>query len=663
MKNAPDSPPTDPPVQFDALRKRFEQAWQSGPRPRLQDYLAEVAGDQRPGLLRELLPLEVQYRRKLGETPALKEYQHLCPEGAEFLAELLAPHAATTPPVHAAEVATLHGFLGPPVVAGDLGAFAGYRVVRVLGVGGMGLVLEAIDSRLDRRLALKLVRPHLAHEPELRRRFLREARCAAAITHDHILPIYQVGEEQGVPFIAMPLLPGQTLADRLRRQPRPPLALLLQVGRETALALAAAHEAGLIHRDVKPSNLWLEEIGASAEGKVRVKLLDFGLARPINVADSISISNHVLGTPAYMSPEQAEARPVDGRSDLFSLGCVLYRMATARPPFKGDSLTALLLAITTQTPMPPANLPAPLSELILRLLARDPDQRPQSARQVVEELNAIEKSLVLEATTPAATSCPAVASPTRKQRWWTLGAAVAVVAFVALVGIMAAYRWRPADKQEEQPAATGTADESKPLQIAAVEVIHFPYRNGKRAEDGLAMGQPGEGGSFAMRKGDGAELSVRLSRPGYAFVLAFRADGQVERVLPEKADEVPPRVEAFTYPFGKRRGVEYRMEEGIGLHAFAVVASSKPLPAYERWWWAKEKHPWARHPAPAELVWYDDGVELETRTPRSVERGDRAAHRKVSGKADIIVLTDWLRKRPGVEAVTVVGFGVLPEEK
>src|SRR5262249_52625197 len=153
-------------------------------------------------------------------------------------------------------------------------------------------------------------------------------------------------------------------------------------------------------------------------------------------------------------------------------------------------------------------------------------------------------------------------------------------------------------------------------------------------------------------------------RPGYAFLLAFRPDGTVERVLPEKADEPPRRVEEFNYPLETRSGVAYRMEEGSGLCAFAVVASSKPLPAYEQWWSLKETHPWAHHPAPAELVWYDDGVDLETRTPRGPEeRGSRAAHRKVPGKADIIALTDWLRRRPGVEAVTVVGFGVLPEEK
>src|SRR5262249_53059125 len=218
---------------------------------------------------------------------------------------------------------------------------------RLLGAGGMGLVFEAQDPDLRRPVALKVMRPEVAARAEARQRFLREARTAAALNHDHVLPIYQVGEANGVPLIAMPLLAGEALEARLRREGRLPVAEVLRIGRETAEGLAAAHAAGLVHRDLKPSNLWLEAPGG------RVKVLDFGLARPLQTDVHLTASGVVVGTPGYMSPEQADGEPLDGRSDLFSLGCVLYRAATGVSPFQGKTLSALLLAVARDDPRPP----------------------------------------------------------------------------------------------------------------------------------------------------------------------------------------------------------------------------------------------------------------------------------------------------------------------
>src|SRR5262249_37754850 len=155
-------------------------------------------------------------------------------------------------------------------------------------------------------------------------RFRREAQTAATVTHDHIISIFQVSEEHGVPFVAMPLLLGETLAQRLRRQAILSPADVMRIGREIALGLDAAHRKGLIHRDIKPGNIWLESDGD------RVKILDFGLARQVGTDTQITQEGVVVGTPAYMSPEQGRGLPLDGRSDLFSLGCVLYRMSTGR---------------------------------------------------------------------------------------------------------------------------------------------------------------------------------------------------------------------------------------------------------------------------------------------------------------------------------------------
>jgi serine/threonine protein kinase len=274
--------------------------------------------------------------------------------------------------------------LAPPQGPGEIGRLGPYRVSRVLGVGGMGVVFEAVDVQLHRAVALKALLPVLAASPNSRERFLREARAAAAIDHDHVVTIYQVGEDRGLPYLAMQLLRGESLETRLRRDGRLPPAEALRVGREVAEGLAAAHERGLIHRDVKPANIWLQA------GSGRVKLLDFGLARAMADDSHFTQSGAVLGTPAYMAPEQVRGRAVDGRADLFGLGCVLYRCLTGRLPFAGADTLAILSALATETPRPMHELnsevPPALADLVMRLLAKDPNRRPSSARAVAEAL-------------------------------------------------------------------------------------------------------------------------------------------------------------------------------------------------------------------------------------------------------------------------------------
>jgi serine/threonine protein kinase len=273
-------------------------------------------------------------------------------------------------------------FLRPAELADEIGRLGPYRVLKVLGTGGMGVVFQAEDPQLKRIVALKAMLPVLAASESARKRFLREAQTAAAIEHDHIVPIFQVGEDRGVPFIAMPLLKGESLEARLKRDQALPVAEALRIGREAGKGLAAAHAAGLVHRDIKPANLWLE----AEEG--RVKILDFGLARAAADSAPLTHPGAVMGTPAYMAPEQAAGEPVDGRCDLFSLGCVLYYMCTGRPPFTGAN------PVATSSPRPPAEVrpkvPGDLSDLVMRLLAKKPDDRPASAEGVVKVIREIE---------------------------------------------------------------------------------------------------------------------------------------------------------------------------------------------------------------------------------------------------------------------------------
>jgi serine/threonine protein kinase len=295
----------------------------------------------------------------------------------------------------------LEGTLLPPgatpTVAGAARAFdglpkiAGFTPIRKLGEGGMGSVFLAEDPKLGRRVAIKTMHPGLAANPADRDRFLREARAAAAVENDHLVPIWAVGEaEDGTPFIAMPLLQGESLADRLKREPVAPLELILKVADDVAAGLAAAHAKGLIHRDIKPPNIWLEGDPGSKRPEERVrrcKILDFGLARPVDGGtEPITASGAILGTPAFMAPEQARGEHVDARADLFSLGVTLYRMAAGRPPFDGPTPMAVLIALTTDTP-PKARMAAPalppnVADLIDRLMAKDRGGRPSSAADV-----------------------------------------------------------------------------------------------------------------------------------------------------------------------------------------------------------------------------------------------------------------------------------------
>jgi serine/threonine protein kinase len=313
------------------------------------------------------------------------------------------------------EVAELVDFLAPPQAPDEIGRLGDYRILDVLGGGGMGAVFLAEDVKLGRMVALKTMLPALAASTAARQRFLREARAAAAIEHDHIVTIYQVGEERGIPFIAMQLLRGESLDTRLQRAGRLSIAETIRIARETAAGLAVAHERGLIHRDIKPSNIWLEfnrdPAGSAESGALaprvqsaappneigRVKILDFGLARSLASDSNLTRSGAILGTPAYMAPEQARGRPVDNRADLFSLGCVLYRACTGEPAFRGSDAISTLMAVAEDNPPPPHQLnpdvPPRLSQLIMHLLAKDPAARPASARAVIGALQELGSTL------------------------------------------------------------------------------------------------------------------------------------------------------------------------------------------------------------------------------------------------------------------------------
>ncbi len=277
----------------------------------------------------------------------------------------------------------------------EIGWFQHYRVLRKLGEGGMGIVFLAEDSHLKRPVALKVMHPRMAENAVGRQRFLREAQAMAAIHHEHVVVVYQVGlakkedARQDLPFLAMQYLEGETLQERLARDKRLPPVEVARIGREIAEGLAAAHAKGLIHRDIKLSNIWL----AAPRGSV--KILDFGLARLIDNHAPISHSGQIIGTPHFMSPEQARGDPIDPRADLFSLGCVLYSMGSGSLPFDGSGPMAILTRLAVDEPVPlqerVPDMPADLARLAHGLMAKRPQDRPASAAVVAQALAQIEK--------------------------------------------------------------------------------------------------------------------------------------------------------------------------------------------------------------------------------------------------------------------------------
>ena len=276
------------------------------------------------------------------------------------------------------------GWLPKPLESGDLGHLAHYRLVRTLGEGGMGVVFLAEDTQLLRPVAIKVLKPNMVPDAKAVRQFVREARAAAGLTSDHIVPIYEIGEDHGLPFVVMPLLVGGTLREWLTKGDPVVLGWVIDVGLGIALGLAAAHKRGLVHRDIKPSNIWLE----SPSG--RVKLMDFGLTVSLGDGAQHFEQGQIVGTCQYMAPEQAIGQGLVPQTDLYSLGVVLYELCTGRLPVEGRTVGHTLRALAGHAPLPVRahnpEVPAELEALVMQLLMKHPSERPASAATVASAL-------------------------------------------------------------------------------------------------------------------------------------------------------------------------------------------------------------------------------------------------------------------------------------
>ena len=452
------------------------------------------------------------------------------------------------------------GFLAPATRPDSLGRIGHYDVLQVLGNGGFGIVFRAFDDVLHRVVAVKVLSPQMAATSPARKRFLREARSSAQVRHENVVQVYEVGE-QPLPYIAMEFIPGETLQQRLDRTGPIDVVEVVRIGRQIAEGLAAAHATDLIHRDIKPANVLLEG------GQLRVKITDFGLARAADDA-SISQSGIIAGTPMYMAPEQARGETLDQRADLFSLGSVLYVMASGRPPFRANNTVAVLKRVAGDTPRPIREIipetPQWLCDIIAKLHAKDPDERFQSARDVADVLADCEAQLKENAKLKDFSRIPRRKSQP-SGRWKRVAATIVLLPVIALgatefAGVTLLFRGQQATNDPIKPRGAAPVEVAKkeppPLAIAP-----FDAAQAKKHQEAWAkhFGVPVEvTNSIGMK--------LRLIPPG-EFTMGS-SEEEINQLLasPGLGDWIKERIRSEA----PDRGVAIRTPFLMGVHEVTV---------------------------------------------------------------------------------------------
>jgi serine/threonine protein kinase len=417
-----DSPPSwdqlsaDELLRFDSLCDQFEAAYLLNSGTRIEDYVTSISPEQRVLVEAELIEVEWSIRQTRGESPSPAEYIARFPDCKQAIEQIIAAcdsdhHASVTlqttksnagemqRTLHASGTTVVDTAAAPAWFSTPMkpSAWGHFEIQNELGRGGMGIVYRARDKKLDRDIALKVLTPEAYKQPHACERFLREAKAAAVVRHPNVVMIYSVEVFDGAPLIAMELVEGVTLEAHLKQHGRMSSRDVAKLGSQLAAGLAAAHQRGLVHRDVKPANILLElnDQASATEGNtkaIHAKLTDFGLAR---AASDLSLTHPdiIAGTPPFMSPEQASGIEVDHRSDLFSLGSVLYAACLGKPAFVAETIPGILHKVTHTMAVPLKQCcpgtDASLSDLIERLMAKSPARRIQSAEEAANRFDEI----------------------------------------------------------------------------------------------------------------------------------------------------------------------------------------------------------------------------------------------------------------------------------
>jgi tetratricopeptide (TPR) repeat protein/predicted Ser/Thr protein kinase len=398
------------------------------------------------------------------------------------------------------------GAAAAPALGGPIDFGPRYRVERLLGQGGMGAVYLAYDQDLGRSVALKLVKPELMVHPEAMARFRQELLLASKISHRNILRIHDLGDAAGMKFISMAFVDGEDLHHLLMREGKLPLERMLHITRQLCAALDAAHSEGVVHRDLKPQNIML---GANDH----VYVSDFGLAKSLGAVSSMTQSGEMLGTPRYMAPEQVEAKSVDARTDIYSLGLIFYEMVTGDVPFTAETTLQLMYKRAHETPPAPKtvvpDLPDWLNNVIMKCLERDPANRYQSTHDILADIDAQRKPELAPVMQTVPTAFPQVAATHASSKVWT-GIVAAVI--VVLAGLLMVPQIRHA---LFKGTGTATVGNPKPVTILVADIANH---TGDPVFDGTLepmFNVALEGASFinAYNRGEARKVAQKLPTP------------------------------------------------------------------------------------------------------------------------------------------------------
>jgi hypothetical protein len=599
-------------AQIDRICNRFEAAWDSGERPRIEDYLGAVVAAYRSALLRDLLAAELAARRRRGEWPQERDYGNRFPADATVVAAVFDDAATRTS-------AGGEGTWPETEAQAGTTSIGRYLILARLEVpSGQAELYRVWHPKLGRELVLKLGRRSLtAGHDEL----IREGRILAELDHPGLVRIHDLDVHHGRPYLVMDYVPGTNLqqqAEPYRPGPRRAAALVAQV----AEALAAAHRRGIVHLDIKPTNILIDAAG-------RPRLIDFGLAW-LRDAWSDCTSPAWGGTLTYMAPEQArqEAERIGPASDLFALGGVLYFLLTGRAPFAGrnpnESWDRARRCEFDPSALRAAGAPRALERICLKAMAAEPARRYATAEELGRALRRF-----------------------ARRPYVVLARALSLLVLAAL-GLWVT---RGRTVAERQPAAVS------PLRILGLDIQHLA----KQGENQFVLrGNLGER-SFGVQPDDDVLVQAELSEPAYAYLIAFRPDGIDEICDPDDPAARPPKAQRPRYPPAAKTKVVYRLDNGSGLQAFALVVSRDPLPPYREWEKAQGPPPWRRGlSSPPGVVWWHDGQWLAALTADD-PTGRRGKDAPIRGDGSVVAeLAAWLGARQGIEAVAVKAFPVPP---
>jgi serine/threonine protein kinase len=592
----------------DELRQLAEdqrERWHQGDRRLVEQYFEdhpELRSDEK--LLLDFVCSEFSLRQEHGETPTLAEYVERFPALAmqlELLFEVLQA-IDSAPSLHAFESESrilsqsisTHGNglqrtgtprrKGQPASAADSvndsspRLFGPYELIGEVARGGMGIVYKARQPKLDRIVAIKTIVPQQFESDSAVRRFQVEAEAAAKLDHPGVVPIYDVGEQDGEHYLCMAYVDGESLATRVARGPLP-ADEAARIVRDVAEAVQHAHDRGIIHRDLKPANILIDNTG-------RPRVTDFGLARKQDVVGSLTSDGSVIGTPAYMSPEQAsgECDTIGPLSDVYSLGAVLFHLLTGRAPFTGANVFEIVHHVRCDPPQRPRELdpsiPGSLETICLRCLAKDPRDRYPTAQALADDLNLHLQGSAVSPLPP----------PHRRSNWFRLPFAAGLVAAVSLLAFCAAILLRrPTDSAKSTVPVAGEAstnaplDKPQPLSGELIVRVWDPQKS--RLRHGQTFDSPGV---LPLRYGDQIRVEAKTNRPAYLYLIWITPEGEAIPIYPwtpatpwkpeywrsRPKDEKP--IEMVSLPAQAGKG--WPIDSGKGFETIVLLARDEPLP-------------------------------------------------------------------------------------